>query len=196
MPAVPGFETLATVHRAWLLAQWRRTGYGECERIARDLGERLRADDPDAVAPAPSTVYRWARAEKARAGRVRYAAELRAATIAALPADLPDLSERVGAYMEGRLVEAMEDLDHVASDLDPAARLTALIEAHKATTARQRVQIAKDQADLARERFAAEQAIRAEARAQAAGAAEQAARTQGISAEGIAALRAAILGAL
>ncbi len=191
-----GFDTLAAEHRAWLVRAWRATGYGQNERLAAELALRLRAEDPAAEAPDPSTLYRWARAERARAGQIKYAAELRAATLAALPDDQPGLADRVGAYLEGRLVEALEDLDGIADGLDPLARLAALTDAHKATTARRRVDVAKDTAGLARARFEAEQAIRAEERAKAAGAAEGAARAQGLSPDGIAALRAAIMGAL
>ena len=195
MPVVSGFETLPAEHRAWLIREWRRAGYGDNERLARALGERLRADDPAATDPAASTLYRWARAEKARAGRIRYTAELRAATIAALPEDDPDLNAKVGAYMEGRLVEALEDLDALA-DLDPLERLAALTDAHKATTARRRVTIAQDQADLARQRFEAEQAIRADEQAKALAAATQAARGEGVSPAAIEAIRAAMMGNL
>ena len=195
MPVISGFETLPPEHRAWLIREWRRTGYGDNARLAGLLGERLRVDDPAAEAPAASTLHRWARVEKARAGRIRYTAELRAATIAALPEDDPDLNAKVGAYMEGRLVEALEDLDTLA-DLDPLERLAALTDAHKATTARRRVTIAQDQADLARQKFDAEQAIRADEKAKALAAATQAGRGEGVSPAAIDAIRAAIMGEL
>lgn len=217
MPKVSGFETLSAEHRAWLLSQWRRTGYGDNARLAVALAERL-AGDPDTALEPPdaTTVWRWARGEKARGAKIRYAAELRAATIAALPEDDPGLADRVGAYMEGRMVEAIEDLDGL-DDLDPLARIDTLTKLTQANTNRRRVatdrdraaldreraevdrarlDIARAQAALSREKWEAEQAARREEREKAAGAAEGAARSQGVSAEGIAALRAAIMGAL
>jgi len=199
MPPVPGIERLPPEHRAWLLREWRRTGWGDNARIAQDLNLRLsnqaRDDGTEAEAWDASTIYRWARVERTRTGQIRFAAELRAATIAALPDDDPGLADRVGAYMEGRLVEALEDLDAIEA-LDPLARIDALTKASQATTARRRVGTQQAQADLARAKWESEQQIRREERAQAADRVANAARGQGVSADGIAALRAAIEGAL
>ena len=201
MPAVAGFETLPPELRAWLIHTWRRTGYGQNAEVAAELNVRLRSywrqTEADGSPPQydASTVYRWARHQRNRTAQIQYAAELRAATIAALPDPDPDLAARAGAYMEGRLIEAIEDLDAIG-ELDPATRMTALTQAASAITARRRVETQQAQADLARAKWDAEQAIRAEERTKAADQAEGAARGQGVSPEGIAALRAAIMGAL
>lgn len=200
MPRVSGYETLPPEHRAWLLREWRRRGYGDTARIAEELAARLTADGLDGdplipEAPSVSTVWRWAKAAQARDSQVRFAAELRAATIAALPEDDPTLADRVGAYMEGRVVEALEELDTLEG-LDPLERIDALAKLTAANTSRRKVHLERERQELARARFDAEQAIRNEERSKAAGAAESAARTQGVSPEGIAALRAAIMGAL
>jgi hypothetical protein len=198
MPNVSGWEKLPSEHRAWLLSQWRRSGWGDNQRIAAELGERLAAAPEAGIEPPGEvTVWRWAKKEQRRQAQIRYTAELRAATVAALPADQPELADRVGAYLEGRLVEAIEDLDAVEVEgADPIAKLEVLVSAHRATTDRRRAEIQRRNAELARERFEHELQIRAEERTKAAGAAEQAARAQGVSAEGIAALRAAIEGQL
>lgn len=161
---VSGWETLPPEHRAWLLAQWRRTGYGQSERLAAELGERLRADPECAELDPPShtTVYRWARKQRRRAAEIRYTAELRAATVAALPEEDASAAERVGAYLENRVVEALEDLDALEG-LDPRARVDAYTAAQLANTARRRVAVQQEQAELARVKWEAEQAARREA---------------------------------
>ena len=211
MPQVSGYDRLPAEHRAWLLREWRRTGYGDNARVAEDLAKRL-ASDPDTAdfdAPDPSTVWRWARAEKRRASEIRYIAELRAATVAALPAEDPALLERIGQHVELYAVQGLEDLERL-EDASPRDRISAAAEVSRANTARRKVLLDRERAELdreraeldrervaiARERWEAEQAARREEREKAAGVAEAAARSQGVSPAGIEALRAAILGAL
>ena len=181
MAPVPGIERLPTEHRAWLLGQWRRTGYGAHEDTANALNARLAADGIDEEY-STSTLWRWAKAEKARGARIRYTAELRAATIAALPDDDPGLAEKVGAYVEGRIVEALEDLDHI-EDLAPMDRLSALVDAAQANTSRRRALTAAQRADLDRAKFEAAEAIRKQAIEQAAERVGAAAEARGLSAE-------------
>lgn len=196
MALVSGFEKLAPGHRAWLLNRWRRNGYSDHERTAAALAARLR-DDPEHTDPPPdtSTVWRWARKQHARAEQIRYSAELTAATIAALPDNDPALTAKVGAFLEGRIVEAVQEIE-ASEELPAAERLAVFTAAQSANTQRRRADTAAETARLARERWESEQAIRREERAKAAGAAETAARAAGISPAGISALRAAIEGAL
>lgn len=194
MPRVAGFELLSAEHRAWLLGQWRRTGYGDNARIAEELNARLAADGLEASYEG-TTVWRWAKDHKASAAKIRYAAELRAATIAALPDDDPALSDKVGAYLDSRIVETFEQIAEL-EDIPATERAEALGVLSRANTAKRKIHLDKDRQELARARFEAEQEIRRAEREKAAGAAETAARQQGLGPESIAAIRAAITGAL
>lgn len=191
MPEVSGFERLPAAAKAWLAAEWRRTGYGDNPRIARELAARLRAADPAADLPSERSVSRWAATERDRQAVIRYAAEFRVATLAALPDGAEALLPRLLADLDAQVYEQIEAA-RAAGTLD----LGTLANAHKALTARQRAITAAEQAALERAKWQAEQAARADERAKAAGAAETAVRAQGMTPEGIAAVRAAIEGAL
>jgi hypothetical protein len=155
-----GWDRLPEEQRAWLIAQWRRSGWGEHERIAAGLAARLSAD-PEALAavggspPSVRTVTRWAAEDRRERARVRMLAEMRAATAEVVRETHPEAADPVGAYLEDRLVDALEEIDRAAADLDPLARLAALTGVQRATTERRRAEIAARQADLARERFEA-----------------------------------------
>ena len=195
MPRVPGIDTLPPEHRRWLQAQWRRrTGWGGNTQLAEQLSARL-AEEGLHADYSPSTLWRWAQADKRQAEAVAHAAELRIAIVAALPEDVPELADRAGAYLESRIVETIEELDGL-DGLDPIGRLEALIKAQQANTGRRKLDSDRERQELARQKWEAEQAIRAEEKAKAAASMESAARGQGVSPEGIAALREAILGAL
>lgn len=195
MPRVPGLDTLPPEARRWLQTQWRRhTGWGDNQRLAEELSQRL-TQEGRTETYSPSTLWRWAQVDRRQAEAITHAAELRLAVIAGLPQDQPELADRAGAYLEGRIVEAIEDIDAL-EDLDPIARLEALIKAQQANTGRRRIDTERERAELARQRWEAEQAIRAEAKTQAAESMAHAAARQGVSAEGIEALRLAILGGL
>lgn len=210
MPRVPGIDTLPPEHRRWLQAQWRhRTGWGDNTRLSQELNQRLKQDwgirqpadqpilgyedRPDSFSA--SSLWRWAQADRRRAEAITHAAELRVALVAALPQDQPELADRAAAYLEARIVETIEELDSL-DGVDPVKRLEALTKAQTANTGRRKLDTERDRQELARQKWEAEQAIRAEEKAKAAASMESAARGQGVSPEGIAALREAILGAL
>lgn len=197
MAAVSGFSRLPAELRAWLLGEWRRCGYAESERLARELAERLAArPDLELDPPDQSTVWRWGQKEKDRAEQVRFAAEVTAATLAAIPDNDEAARRKIGAMVEMHIVHDLAAIQDLRDATDPVSRLKILAKIQASQTARDRAEVERIKADLARERFDAEQAARLEEREKAAETAGKAALKQGVSPAGIDALKQAIMGAL
>lgn len=216
MPVPRLIDRLPPDFKRWFEAEVRRRGFGDYEALTAEVHQRLAVMG---VADRPSwqTVAAWGAAIKADVAKYRAMAAVTAAILEAVPPGSAADTAQVGTLIQHHVVAEIAELGEAVQIEDPAKRIEALVKLQDANTRRQklgldqrrsdleqekaeldraRLAVAKDQAALAREKWEAEQQIRAEERAKAAAAAEGAARSQGVSPEGIVLLREAIMGAL
>lgn len=192
MPPVDGYSLLPPEVRAWFDRTLRERGFGDYEAITQQLAEMLHTAGWTAP-PSVSTVGRWGQRRKAAMAATLRVSEILSSIHDAAPDEGAKRTSGLSALIQDRIVNLLFELEEssaAADDGDPAAKLDTghlLAKLASAISQMQRADIAqrKWQSDTERAAVTA-----------AADRAEQVAATRGVSPDGIAALRQAIMGAL
>lgn len=194
MPSVSGFDLLPPEIRAWFDATLRARGFGDYEALTEELGRRLTAAGW-AAPPALSTVGRWGKARKAAMQSTLRVAELLSALHDAAPDQGAKRTAGLATLVQDKIVGMLFRIAEIeeANESEPADAGLQLelgkLYAKLGTSVAQ-----MQRAEIQQRKWAAE--VERAALTEAAGRAATAAQSAGVSPGGIAALRAAIMGAL
>ena len=171
------------------------TGSQTLDELIADLQSRFPAEAAAGELPSRSALHRYGSKLDRRLSAIRAATEAAKIIQAHAGDDKDARSEALTAMVQTELFEAIlelqEALDGDDAKLDPASRVELLSKAAKniATLTRSSVNLKEFQAKV-------EERARKRAFEEAAATAETTAKAQGLSAGGVAALRAAIMGAM
>lgn len=186
MPPPALIPRLPTEIRAWLDGQLRDRGFSDYAALTTALNDQLAAHGLT-LTLSMQTVGRYGLALKQKVERIQAATIAAQAIAAAAPDDEAQQSAAVTSLLSTEMFERLMELSESEALEDPGARIDLIARAARAHADLTR-------ASISQRKWAA--SIRAEERTRAAGAVESAAKQQGVSAQGIAALREAIMGAL
>lgn len=170
-------HTLPRELKEWLDAEMMRRGFADYVQLAADL--KARGADVS-----KSALHRYGSQFEKRMAQLKMASEQARALVDAAPDDEDKLGSAVVRMTQEKIFQLLMEIDIDAEDVDVNKLFKNAAEIGKASVAHKRYSLE------------ARAAIRREALEQASQQAEASARKQGLSADGVSALREAIMGAL